>query len=95
MHPLDFFHSHAGKGTVGVCLAGLLIGWPPAFPWIAAVALLQWSARHFILAFKEAERDEQAKAGINAGAPSLDAPDSQRRTIGARHRIVPARSPMD
>jgi hypothetical protein len=95
MHPNEFFKSHAGKGTVGVCLAGLLIGWPPAFPWIAAVALLQWSSRHFILAFKETERDTQTPARVAAVAPSLAAPDSQRRIAGARNGVVPARSPLD
>jgi hypothetical protein len=92
MCPIDFFDSHAGKGTVGVCLAGLLIGWPPAFPWIAAVALLQWSARHFVMAFKEAYPDDHVQTGTTPGAPALTAPDSQRRFLGARNRVVPARS---
>lgn len=92
---IDFFQSHAGKGLVGVCVAGLLIIWPPALPWIAAVAVLQWSARHFIMAFREAERDEQAKAGITAGASSLGSPDGERRISRARHGAVPARSQVD
>jgi hypothetical protein len=92
---VPFFHSHAGKAVVGVFGAVFLIFWPPALPWVAAVALLQFGVRHLILAFKEAEREEQAHTHIAAGAPSLAAPDGERGAIVPRHGAVPARSPMD
>jgi hypothetical protein len=95
MRPVDFFHSHAGKSVAGVCLAGLLIVWPPSVSWIAAVALLQFGVRHLILAFREMERDEQAHTHGAADIPSLAAPDSERSIVVARHGAVPARSQMD
>ena len=48
-----FFESHAGKAVVGVSAAVFLLAWPPALPWIAAAALLQFGVRHLALAFKE------------------------------------------
>jgi hypothetical protein len=89
----DFFQSHAGKAVIGVFGAVFLLAWPPALPWIAAVALLQFGVRHIVLAFKEVEREEQNH--IAAGAPSLPAPDGERRIAGARHSAVPARSLLD
>jgi hypothetical protein len=83
---MTFIHTHACKAVVGVAGAVFLLAWPPALPWIAAVALLQWGVRHLVLAFREAERDEQNQAGIMAGAPALDAPDNQRGVIVPRNR---------
>jgi hypothetical protein len=89
---IDFIHSHAGKGLAGVVAAVFLIIWPPSVSWIAAVVLLQWGVRHIVLAFREAERDEQNQAGIMAGVPSLDAPNRERGIAVPRHGAVPARS---
>ena len=86
-----FFQSHAGNGLVGISAAALLLAWPPALPWIAAAALLQFGVRHLVLAFNEVERETQAPTGF----PALDAPDCQRRTLGARHNAVPARSQVE
>jgi hypothetical protein len=92
---LDFFHSHAGKAVIGVVGAVFLIAWPPALPWLAAAALLQFGVRHLVLAFKEMEVETQTHTGIAAGTPSLPAPDGERRIASARNGAVPARSPLD
>jgi len=55
-----FFKTHAGKGTVGVYLAVLLIVWPPALSWLAAAALLWWAIRHLRLSFAVMEAEERA-----------------------------------
>jgi hypothetical protein len=88
---INFIHSHAGKGAVGIIGACLLLAWPPALPWVAAVVLLQWGVRHLAAAFKELEGETQA----SICAPALDAPDSQRGALGARHNAVAARSSLD
>jgi hypothetical protein len=91
----EFFQSHAGKAVVGVCLAGLLIVWPPSVSWIAAAALLQFGVRHLMLAFKEVERDEQTYEHITSGAPAIDPPHCERRIAPTRRGAVPARSPLE
>jgi len=61
-----FFTSHAGKGTVGVYLAVLLIVWPPALSWLAAAALLWWAIRHLRLSFAVLEASARAEAAESA-----------------------------
>jgi hypothetical protein len=92
---IDFMNSHAGKGLFGITGAALLLAWPPALPWVAAIVLLQWGVRHLALAFKEIEHAEQNQPGITAGAPALPAQDSQRGALVPRRSAVPARSSLD
>jgi arginine exporter protein ArgO len=58
----SFLHSHAGKGTVGVYLAGLLLAWPPTVSWLGAVYLLAFAVRHFREAFRQLDAAEEAAA---------------------------------
>jgi hypothetical protein len=100
MRVFAFFDSHAGKAVAGVGAAVFLLAWPPALPWIAAVALLQFGVRHLALAFKEVDRDETSAHAYRThavgGIPSLPAPDDgERRLPGTRGSAVPARSPLD
>jgi hypothetical protein len=97
---IEFFDSHAGKAVVGVSAAVFLLAWPPALPWIAAVALLQFGVRHLVLAFKEVERDHTSApthhTRVPGGVASLAAPDDRERRLDfARNGVVPARSPLD
>jgi hypothetical protein len=91
MRPIDFFQSHAGKAVVGVVGSVFLIAWPPAFPWIAAVALLQFGVRHLVLAFRELDRETQA----HVDAPALNAPNRERSIVVPRHGVVPTRPSLD
>ncbi len=91
----DFCDTHAGKSVVFIAAAGVLLIWPPALPWIAAVALLQHGVRHLSLSFKEVQREELANARIRSGDSPLDAPDGERGIVVSRVSVAPARSPMD
>jgi hypothetical protein len=60
---MTFFNSHSGKGVLGVCLAALLLAWPPACSWITAGLLLGWAASHLNSAFEGLSDEEAAQLG--------------------------------
>jgi hypothetical protein len=62
--------SHSGKGVFGVCVAALLLAWPPAGAWIMAVCLLGWSVSHLKASFRELEHAEDSQAGGRMAMPS-------------------------
>ena len=70
--------------------AVFLLAWPPALPWIAAAALLQFGVRHLALAFKEVDRDETSahahRTHAAGGVPSLPSPDDGERRLDWRSR---------
>ena len=86
---MNYFDSHAGKAVLFIVGAAFLLAAPIALPWIAAVALLQVGVKHLTLAFKEADRDVSARAGVPAGGPSLPAPvDGERGLAGNVHSVT-------
>ena len=54
-----FLLSHPGKMVAGVCLADLLIAWPPALSWIVAGYLLYWAMGHFRQSFRSLDAEPQ------------------------------------
>jgi arginine exporter protein ArgO len=59
-----FLKTHAGKGTAAVCGACILIIWPPALSWSAAVVVLYFAWREFRSSFRQIDREvaEQGEA---------------------------------
>jgi hypothetical protein len=57
--PMRFLRSHPGKGTIGVCLANLLIVWPDALSWLVAAGLLCWATGHLRQAFRSLDGDSR------------------------------------
>jgi hypothetical protein len=54
-----FVRTHAGRGTLGVYLACLLIAWPPSLSWMVAACVLWWSIRHLRMAFRWLDAESQ------------------------------------
>lgn len=88
-----YFATHAGKSVLFIGGAAFLLAWPPALPWIAAVAMLQLGVKHLTLAFKEADRDVSARPCVSTDGPSLPAPlDGERRLAGSGSSPICTRS---
>jgi len=68
--------SHAGKGAFGVCVAALLLAWPPAGAWIMAVCLIGWSVSHLMASFRELEHAGDSQAGGHMAMPSRQLADA-------------------
>ena len=68
--------SHAGKGAFGVCVAALLLAWPPAGAWIMAVCLIGWSVSHLKASFRELEHAEDSQASGHMAMPSRQLADA-------------------
>lgn len=64
-----FFFCHAGKATMGVSIAALLLAWPPAISWLTAAALLWWSVRHLQAAFRALETPAAPVVTVTATQP--------------------------
>ncbi len=83
-----FLSSHAGRGTAGVLLAVLLLGWPPACAYILAVFLLAWATGQFKQAIREAEDAEAIEAAgeilpaVERGAGAGSLPAGARPSLG-------------
>ncbi len=90
---MRYFATHAGKGVLFIGAAAFLLAWPPALPWIAAVALLQLGVKHLTLAFKESDSDLSVHARVAADSPALPPPtDSERGIASVRNNSVRTRS---
>jgi hypothetical protein len=93
-----FFKTHAGRGTLGVYLAALLIAWPPALSWMAATRVLWWAARHLRQSFRLAGESQPSTGsaavradsvpGIPAGDP-LDLATPLDMAVRGRLTVVP------
>jgi hypothetical protein len=68
-----FFKTHAGRGTIGVYLAALLIAWPPALSWMAAACVLWWAARHLRQSFRVADESQPSPGSVPVRADSVPA----------------------
>jgi hypothetical protein len=62
-------HTHAGKGTVGITLAALLLAWPPALSWMVAAAAIVFAAGQFRRSFERID----ASCGIRDQPEAFDA----------------------
>ena len=90
---MRYFATHAGKGVLFIGAAAFLLAWPPALPWIAAVALLQLGVKHLTLAFKESDSDLFVHARVAAGSPALPPPtDGERGIASVRNDSIRTRS---
>jgi hypothetical protein len=87
---MTFFRTNAGKAIVCVTLSALLFAWPPALPWVVAVALLQQGVKHLVLAFREAGRDLSAHATVVHDLPALH--HVERELVVTGGDAFPARS---
>ncbi len=76
-----FFNSHAGKAVGFIAAATLLLAWPPALPWLTAVALLQLGVKHFALAFREIEHDVPVHPSLPVDDLALPAPGDAERSL--------------
>lgn len=66
-----FVKSHAGKGTAAVYVACILIIWPPALSWAAAVVALCFAWREFKSSFRqldEADAEQSEADSFDAAA---------------------------
>jgi hypothetical protein len=75
---MRYFNTHAGKSVLLIGGAALLLAWPAALPWVAAVIMLQSGAREIRLAFREVDRDVRIDS---VSSPSLPSPDHGERGI--------------
>ena len=75
-----FLNSNAGKGTVGVYLAGLLLAWPPALSWLVAAVMLAFAIRQFRESFRQLDAEQTGHVAL-------------ARHTGAQQRRHPGSAP--
>ena len=78
-----FLLSHAGKGTVGVVLADLLIAWPDALAWMVAGVALVWAGKQFRQSF----RSLSASPAVSMRAEVVDLLDQATALDMAAHAV--------
>jgi hypothetical protein len=82
-----FLRSPAGKATVAVYAAGLLLAWPPALSWLVAAILLAVAVKQFCTAFTEAEPEADAPAVRIAAITAVPA---SAGAVGNKHELCDA-----